>query len=172
MLSQRRIEMRFLKSSRAALVVLLALVGSACGGPVFKQPQVILQNVQIGGLGLSGGTLLVNLEVINPNRFALNAEQLSYELALRDPAEAGDTTWVDFAQGMYDQTFSVAARDTATVQIPVEFSYAGLGSAANSLLRNGTFSYLARGTVDVKTPLGSYGVPFRKRGTVALMGSR
>lgn len=151
---------------------ILAFVLSACGSSVFKQPQVTLEGVQIGGLGLSGGTLLVHLEIINPNRFALNANQLDYQLALRRNGDSGDTTWVDFASGSYDVPFSVAAGDTAQVQIPVEFSYSGIGGAASSLLRSGTFAYRANGTVDVRTPLGRYGVPFNRRGTVTLMGNR
>lgn len=156
---------------RGAVAVLLLAVLAACGGSVFKQPQVTLDNVRLGGLGLSGGTLLVSLEVINPNRFALNADRLRYELSLSDPREAPDTTWVDFAQGIYDQPFSVPAGDTSVVQIPIEFTYSGIGSAANSLLRRGTFTYRARGTVDLRTPLGGYDVPFSKRGTVTLLGS-
>jgi LEA14-like dessication related protein len=150
------------------LVVILA----ACGSSVFKQPQVTLESVQIGGLGLTGGTLMVQLEIINPNRFALNANQLDYDLALRDPREPNDTVWVDFASGIYDVPFTVAAGDTGRVQIPIEFSYAGIGSAANALLRSGTVTYRASGEVDVRTPLGSYGVPFNRRGTVSLMGTR
>lgn len=164
--------MSSIKSLGSAAVLLLTLLTSACGGSVYKQPQITLQNVQLGGLGLRGGTLLVSVEVVNPNRFALNANQLRYELALRDPEIQGDTSWVDFATGVHDVPFAVAAGDTASVQIPVEFTYAGMGGAANALLRSGTFTYRASGTVDVRTPLGSYTVPFQKRGTVALMSSR
>ena len=153
------------------LLLLVALVG-ACASSVFRQPVVTLENVQIGGLGIRGGTLLVNLKVVNPNRFALNASRLTYELAVSDPQEAADTAWIDFADGIYDQPFSVAARDTAVVQIPVEFSYTGLGTGIGSLLSRGTFTYRAAGVVDVRTPLGSYDVPFRKRGTVTLLGTR
>ncbi len=164
--------MRTSKKTRALSLVLLALVLSACGGQVFRQPQVTLQNVQLGGLGLRGGTLLVSLEVVNPNRFSLNANELTYALQLRDPETAGDTTWLDFASGTYDQPFSVGSRDTAQVEIPVEFAYAGLGGAAGSIMRSGTFTYRASGSVDVRTPLGSYAVPFNKRGTVTLMGNQ
>lgn len=156
---------------RIVPAALLALLLAGCGSSVFKQPQVTLEGVQIGGLGLRGGTLMVHLEIINPNRFALNANQLNYELALRDPREPNDTTWVDFASGIYDVPFTVAANDTGRVQIPIEFTYGGIGSAANSLLRSGTFTYRANGVVDVRTPLGTYGVPFNRRGTVSLMGT-
>jgi LEA14-like dessication related protein len=157
---------------RSTLALLLALFAGGCAGAVFNQPQVTLETVQVGGLGLRGGTLLVSLQVVNPNRFSLNANQLTYELALRDTEVESDTAWVDFASGTYDEGFSVPARDTAVVQIPVEFTYNGLGAAAGSLLRAGTFTYRASGTVDVRTPLGTHAVPFRKRGTVTLMSAQ
>lgn len=164
--------MREFRNTLGFLLVALALVASGCGSSVFQQPEVTLENVQIGGLGLSGGTLLVEVEVVNPNRFALTANQLSYDLELRRPGESGDTIWIDFASGVFDESFTVAAGDTGRVQIPVEFSYAAIGSAANSLLRSGTFAYRARGTVDVRTPIGNRGVPFTRQGTVSLLGNR
>lgn len=150
--------------------LLLSLAGCARG--IFRQPVVTLQNVQVAGLGLRGGTLLVNLEVQNPNRFDLNANQLEYQLAIADTEEAGDTAWIDLASGIYAEPFSIGAGETGTVQVPVEFTYAGLGGAASSILRAGTFSYRASGTVDVRTPLGTYDVPFRRGGLVTLVGSQ
>jgi LEA14-like dessication related protein len=151
-----------------ALVMILSL--GACGSRMYKQPEITLQNVQLGGLGLRGGTLLVNVKVVNPNRFALNANSLRYDLSIADSRQADDPTWVEFASGLYDQPFSVSARDSATVQIPVEFTYTGLGSASAAVLRTGTFDYSARGTVDVRTPLGPHTVPFQRRGTVTMLG--
>lgn len=164
--------MRHIRSLRFALLLLGATLSSGCASAVFNQPEVTLQTVQVGGLGIRGGTLLVHVQVINPNRFALSADELTYQLSVSDPEQRNDTTWIDFATGTYDQEFSVGARDTAVVQIPVEFSYAALGAAAGSIARAGTFTYRATGTVDVRTPLGSRQVPFRKRGTVPLLGSQ
>lgn len=153
-----------------SLTALLLVVMTAGCSSVFNQPEVTLQSVQVGGLGLRGGTLLVNVQVVNPNSFSLSADQLNYQLSVSDPEQPQDTTWIDFASGTYGEGFSVGARDTAVVQIPVEFSYAALGAAAGSIARAGTFTYRALGTVDVRTPLGSRQVPFRKHGTVALLG--
>ena len=154
------------------MALALAAVVGGCASSMYEQPQVTLEGVQIAGLGLRGGTLLVNVQVVNPNRFSLNANQLEYQLALSDPQTAGDTTWVDFANGTYDQPFSVGARDSARVQIPVEFSYSGLGAAGGSIMQRGTVTYRASGTVNVRTPIGNREVPFRKRGTVTLLGTR
>ncbi|HEX2091948.1 MAG TPA: LEA type 2 family protein [Longimicrobiaceae bacterium] len=157
---------RFLASLAAAV-----LLGS-CGTFGFREPRVELESVQLGGLGLRGGTLLVSLVVENPNGFSLTAESLSYNLAVRDSETPGDTAWIDFATGTYNRPFTVGAGETETVQIPVEFAYSGLGGAAASILRAGTFDYRASGTVDVQTPIGSRAVPFRKRGTVTMAGVR
>lgn len=146
---------------------LLVMVG--CGGTVFRQPEVTLRNVQLAGLGLRGGTLLVDVEVANPNRFALSANSLDYVLSISDIEASGDTTWFDFASGSYEDDFSIAAGETGSVRIPVEFQYSGLGGAASSLLRAGTFNYRATGTVDVRTPIGSRDVPFRRNGRISLL---
>lgn len=166
------LEVTRMRGANRMLLAALLVMGLASCGRAFRQPEVTLESVRLGGLGLTGGTLLVDLEVVNPNRFALNADRLTYRLALRDPGEESDTTWIDFSSGTHDEPFTVSAGDTARVQIPVEFTYAGLGSAANSLLRSGTFSYRATGVVDLRTPLGGYDVPFSKRGTVTLSGAR
>ena len=117
---------------------------------------------------MRGGTLLVDVEVSNPNRFALNATNLDYVLQISDIKDS-DTTWMDFASGSYEQSFSVASGATESVEIPVEFQYSGLGGAASSLLRAGTFNYRATGTVDVRTPLGNREIPFRRLGRINLL---
>jgi LEA14-like dessication related protein len=160
------------RKSGVLLALLASVLFTGCGTSMVRQPEVTLEGVQLGGLGLRGGTLLVDVQVVNPNRFSLNAHQLQYQLALSEPDIVGDTTWVDFATGTYAQPFSVGAGDTARIQIPVEFSYSGLGAAAGSILNRGTFNYRAVGTVDVRTPLGAHEVPFQKRGTVSLLGTR
>jgi LEA14-like dessication related protein len=152
----------------AALLVAVVLGG--CTSGLYQQPEVTLQNVQLGSLGLRGGTMIVHLRVVNPNRFALNASALRYDLRIADSRQANDTTWIDFASGLFDQPFSVASRDSANVTIPVEFTYGGLGSAAATILRTGAFDYSARGTVDVRTPVGAYTVPFQRRGSMSMLG--
>src|SRR5688572_16534492 len=154
---------------RSVAVGLLAVLPAACGS-AFKQPEVTLENVQLAGLGLRGGTLMVNIRVVNPNRFALNASELVYQLDIANTEIPGDTGWVELASGTYSEPFLVGAGETEQVNVPVEFTYNGLGGAASSVLRAGTFSYRATGTVDVRTPIGTRQVPFRKGGMVSLTG--
>src|SRR5690606_16652058 len=97
----------------SVMVLLLALAG--CGG-AFRQPQVTLENVQLAGLGRRAGTLLVKLEMVNPNRFALNATALEYQVAIADTGEPGDPAWLDPASGVYDEPFSIGPGATELVQ--------------------------------------------------------
>jgi LEA14-like dessication related protein len=149
---------------------LFAVLGG-CGSGLIREPTVNLAGVQLAGLGLRGGTLKVAIEIDNPNRFALSTSEVRYHLAIAEVAAAGDTAWVDLATGSYAGQLSVGAGRSAVVEVPVEFTYAGLGSAAATVLRAGTFKYRATGEVDVGTPLGTRRVPFERGGVVDVVGA-
>ena len=150
-----------------ALAALLFLSACTAG---FRQPQIDLEGIQVAGLGLTGGTVLVNVRIQNPNPIGFRADNLQYELFLRNANAQGDSAWTPFAQGTYTERFNIGAGDTETVQIPVAFTFAQLGSAGQQLLRQGSFQYRAVGNVNVHTSLGGRQVPFRKTGTFTLSG--
>ena len=93
------------------------------------------------GQGLRGGLVYVQLSVVNPNDFPLEATGLTYNLELRDPTTGGDGEWVDLAEGRFGESVRVGARDSSIVEIPVEFTYTGAGAALRSILDRGTLSY-------------------------------
>lgn len=150
-----------------ALGMLLALSACTAG---FRQPTVELEGMQLAGLGLGGGTVLVNLRIQNPNAIGFRAEDLNYELFLRNANAQGDSAWTRFAQGTHTERFEIGANDTETVQIPVAVTFAQLGTAGQQLLRQGSFQYRAVGNVNVRTSFGGRQVPFRKTGTFTLSG--
>ena len=153
-----------------AALAAAALVLSACGGPV-QRPEIDLEGVSLGSVGLSGGTLVANVRVRNPNRFTLRANDLRYQLYLRKAdAQPGDCAWTRFADGVYPDTLTVGAGQTRTFPIPVSFSFGQLAGASRQLIGYGRVDYRAEGTVDVRTPIGTREVPFHKVGTF-MMGS-
>lgn len=153
-----------------ALVVMAAMALSACGGAV-QRPEIELEGVTLGSVGLSGGTLIANVRVHNPNRFNLRASDLRYQLFLRRTgATTQDSAWTPLAEGTYGDTLTVRAGQTRTFGIPVSFGFGQLAGAGRSLMDYGRVDYRAQGTVDVRTPVGTRQVPFRKTGTF-MMGS-
>jgi LEA14-like dessication related protein len=152
----------------AMLAAVMAL--TACSGTV-QRPEIELEGVTLGSVGLSGGTLIANVRVHNPNRFNVRADNLKYQLFLRrNAAGPADSTWTRFAEGTYPDTLNVRAGQTRTFGIPISFSFGQLAGAGRSLLDYGRVDYRAQGTVDVRTPVGTREVPFRKTGTF-VMGS-
>lgn len=154
---------------RTSLLAVLALMtlASACTG--FTKPTIELEGISLGSVGLSGGTLLVNLRVENPNRLGFRADDLRYELFMRAPGgDANAPQWERLAEGVYDEEIVIAARETRTVQVPVEFRLSQLGPAASSIMRSGRLDYRATGTVRVRAAGTSRTVPFSKTGNVML----
>ncbi len=154
---------------RLSLLAFLALA-SACTG--FRQPEIELESVELGSIGLAGGTLMVNVAVTNPNRFGARADHLEYELFLRSPESQQPGGWNRLAAGTFDEPITIGARQTRVIQVPVDFRFADLGGAGTAVLRSGRFDYRATGTARVSAAGVSRDVPFRKTGSVALVGGR
>ncbi|HEV8449432.1 MAG TPA: LEA type 2 family protein [Gemmatimonadaceae bacterium] len=145
-----------MKKLAVKIVLGLTAVVAACsflGKQAFKQPEVTLQKVELVGVGLTGGSLNVDLNVYNPNHYRLDATRLTYEVLLNSDS-------LLLATGAVDNKFTVESEKSSVVQIPVSFTYAGVGSATRSLLNTGVVTYHVRGNVTVGTTVGTFNVPF------------
>ncbi|MGH7447596.1 MAG: hypothetical protein ACRELT_08545, partial [Longimicrobiales bacterium] len=69
--------------SRSLLLPALLLVAS-CSSAV-RQPEVRLESMRVGGLGLRGGTLYAQVYIGNPNGFELQTRSVTYDLQVEDP---------------------------------------------------------------------------------------
>lgn len=158
------------KRIRSVLCAFVAAGVAAACVPDIEEPAVRLVGVRLGGLGVEGGLLYVRLSVVNPNDFALEADGLTYDVDLRDPGAEG-AGWVDVTQGTFQEDVRIEANDSSVIEVPVEFTYRGLGGAVRSLLRTGTVDYRISGTVALQEPLSTE-IPYRHSGTVAVLDSQ
>ena len=142
------------------------ILTSACA-TLFEPPEVRLVSVRLTGLGLGGGTLEAGVVVSNPNRYSLRSSQLSYDLELADPGTAGGRQWTPLAAGQLDREVEVPARDSALVDLPIEFAWDAVGGAIRSLLERGTFDYRVSGELQLRSPIRRT-VPYRRTGTLSL----
>lgn len=158
---------------RTMLLAVLALmtIASSCTG--FRKPIIDLEGVELGSVGLSGGTILVNVRVENPNPVGFRAERVNYELFLRTPRDSADQQgWERLTSGTHEEDIVVRGGETRVVQIPVEFRLSELGPVASSILRTGRFNYRVTGDVQVRAAGSRRTVPFRKTGSMSLLGGR
>jgi len=141
----------------------LCLGGGACAtlrnALQFQTPDVVLQEINITGLGLQGGTLDLVFDVYNPNQYRLRSTRLDVSLAL-----AG----TDFGEALIDKPLDFSPANHSRVVMPVRFSWAGVGAAARSLLQSQELPYGITGAVLLDTPLGERRVQVTGKGTVPL----
>ena len=142
----------------------LALVGlSACAtlrsALSFQEPQLALEEIRVTGLGLTGGTLDIVLDVYNPNEYRLRSTRLELGVDLED---------VHFGDALIDKPLDLSPQNHSQVIVPIRFDWAGVGAAARGLFQRQAVRYGATGAVLVDTPLGEKRIGLRFNGDVPL----
>jgi LEA14-like dessication related protein len=146
----------------SAVTVATAAAGCASiARQAFQEPVVSVRDVRLNGIGLTGGSIDVALAVYNPNNYRLDATRVTYQLLF-------DT--VSFATGALTQRQTVQGRDTLHVNIPVSFTYRGVGEAGRQILNTGSVNYRLLGDVTVGTPVGNFTVPYSTTGRFSTLG--
>jgi LEA14-like dessication related protein len=158
--------MRNTMSRRMKLGTMLiaAAAISACatlGLGSFKEPIVTFKDLRVRGLGLTGGSLDAYLNIYNPNGFKLDATRLTYNVMVGQN---------QLGTGELDSRFTVQNNDSTTVRIPIDFTYAGIGSAARQMMQSGSVPYTVTGDVTVGTPLGNFTRPYTGTGRFSAFG--
>ena len=149
-----------MKRIALSLAVLFATACASLGYGAFKEPVVTYKDAVITGLGMSGGSLEVVLNVYNPNSFRLDGTALTYRISVDS---------VPFGSGMLSERFVVQEGDSAQVRLPLSFTYAGVGQAGRQLIQMGSVQYTVSGEITVGTPLGNFTRPYSGRGRLSTL---
>jgi LEA14-like dessication related protein len=130
--------------------------------PIPEMPSVSLSSVDVEQLTLSGAKLLLELQVDNPNRFALQLDKLDYNLKLNG---------YDVGGGVVNQAVKVKQDGRGVISLPLSlnFSQAGMG-LYKALLGNGV-KYDLSGLMKASGSnpiLSGFTIPLDKKGSVGL----
>jgi LEA14-like dessication related protein len=147
--------------AQAVAVALLALTGCATlrSALNFQEPEIQLQEINITGMGLSGGTLDLVFDVYNPNDYRLRSTRLEVGLDLEGK---------HFGDALIDRPLDLSPTNHSRVVMPVRFEWAGVGAAARGLFTRQALKYGVTGAVLLDTPLGEKRVQLRGSGDVPL----
>ncbi len=140
-------------------VVLLAGCATLRSALSFQEPQMQLKEINVTGMGLTGGTLDLVFDVYNPNDYRLRSTRL--EVAL-------DLEGTHFGDALIDRPLDLSPTNHSQVVMPVRFEWAGVGAAARGLLTRQALRYGVTGAVLLDTPLGDKRVQLRGTGNVPL----
>lgn len=155
------------RALRAAMTSVAALAGATVGCSLFfDAPSVRIAGVRVAGIGLTGATAEIGLEVDNPNRYSLTSNGLEYSLAFEDRDEVADReiAWRTIAEGESREVVKVPGRETSRVQVSVPFRYEDVGRAFQSFLQHRQLRYRLSGALRVDAPVGEVRVPFQETG--------
>lgn len=151
---------------RAKLVVaavIITITATACASgkgsgvvpPPFYRPNVSLRDVKVGGVGITGGSLNVLINVYNPNQYELATPRVAYRVYVDDEP---------IARGIFDADVVLQSLDSVKLRLPASFTYLALGQAGRALLNTGTVNYRIVGNITVGTPYGRYTFPYDRAG--------
>jgi LEA14-like dessication related protein len=145
----------------ATIAIAVALTGCKTLGSAlhFSEPTIALKEIQITGIGLSGGTLDLALDVSNPNDYRLRSTRLELGIDLEN---------VHFGDALLETPLELPSQQHTLVTVPVRFEWAGVGAGARGLLTRQAIRFGLTGTAFLGTPLGDRRVQVRGSGDVPL----
>ena len=127
--------------------------------PVIRVPRVRVAGLKMEQLTLTAASLVLSLEIRNPNSFSLGLEAMEYTL------DVGGERW---AAGRAAKADMIAARGTGGLYLPIMLNLLSAGrTVAEALAKRGPVPYVLDGRVAVATPLPllkSAIVPFHLEG--------
>lgn len=143
------------------LCALLAVAGCATLGRLsFKEPELALQEIDVTGIGLTGGTFDLVFDVWNPNDYRLRSTRLEIGI---------DLEGTHFGDALMDRPLDLSPTNHSRVVVPVRFEWAGVGAGAKALLTRRAVGYAITGAVLLDTPVGDRRVALTGQGNVPLM---
>ena len=149
---------------QGSFALVAALVTIGCGGGLnnFKEPDLTLRQVVVRGVGLTGGSMDLVVDVFNPNGFDLRGTRLQLGFDV-EGSHVGDIT--------YEDEFQVQRGDTTSLVLPLRFNWNGVSSAVRAALGYGDIPYTMRGQATIRTPFGNRVIPFTRQGRAPLTRS-
>lgn len=143
------------------LFALLAVAGCATLGRLsFKEPELALQEIDVTGIGLTGGTFDLVFDVWNPNDYRVRSTRLEIGI---------DLEGTHFGDALLDRPLDLSPTNHSRVVVPVRFEWAGVGAGAKALLTRRAVGYAITGAVLLDTPVGDRRVALTDQGNVPLM---
>lgn len=131
--------------------------------PVLRIPDVSFDGFSVEKMNFSGAEIAVAINVNNPNSFALQARDLSYNLNINGKK---------WAEGVVDKSAEIGAKKTDQIIIPLKISFSEVGMSVFQMLSSGKpFEYDVQGSFTFDTDLPAFKpstLPFNLDGTMDL----
>ncbi|HVK60642.1 MAG TPA: LEA type 2 family protein [Bdellovibrionales bacterium] len=139
-----------------SMLMIVAAIGcSSIAQKIVKEPKVSLAGVNLKDVNSQGGTVVANIQVENPNAFALKVDAVTYDV------EIGGK---HLSRGELEAPASVKGNGKTIVPIPVPVKFSDLFASAMDFIQKKTTKYRVKG----EAKFGVITIPFDNTGDLNL----
>ncbi|ETI62604.1 LEA type 2 family protein [Marinomonas profundimaris] len=145
----------------AAVIVLLSGCSALQKTMEVSKPKALVTGVSVDSLSMEAVTLLVDVEVSNPNSFAIKTAGFDLDFLINDRKIAS------VAQA--DSNLTLPAKGKNSLQLPVTLTFDQVMKSVEGLSTNTEFNYAIDGNVVVNLPvLGDWNMPVSFSGVLPI----
>lgn len=152
------------------LLVAVALGVVAGCATFYDPPEVRVAGVRITSVGLTAGTVSLELEVHNPNARSIRIQGVRYRLDLEglDTADGGDTSEdrVLLTEGFDAEGVVLEGGESTQVAVEMPFEYETVGRTVRALFQGEDVRYHLDAEVRMDGPVGEIRAPIRESGSI------
>lgn len=123
--------------------------------PVPAVPDIALQSVTYDSLSWTGASATLKIDVTNTNAFDIDLSKMGYDLKL-----AGQP----IVSSVVNNAGSFKPGQSRTLEIPISFSPAKLGTSALGMLKGSGASFELSGDMELGTKYGNLSLPYNQSG--------
>jgi LEA14-like dessication related protein len=147
---------RIMKKQYLIILFALSILLVSCLGWVMQNPSFVLREITLKPLSLTEMTLLIGLDVKNPNCFDLTFKSFEYTIYLNNE---------EIGAGHLEQEILIPSSSTTRVMAPISAELKNWGgSVIKAILTGDKLLYKIDGKIDIKTAFGGVKLPFSQEG--------
>lgn len=131
--------------------------------PMVRLPSLVVKRVRVKNIGLTGADIVADIEIQNPNAFALQLEKIKYNFSVNQRKWASINLL---------KSKTISKKGKSILSIPMSVSFTEIGQSAFQLVSGGgEIAYYLDGTLTLGIPewnIRAAPIVFEKKGTVWL----
>ncbi len=127
--------------------------------PLLKKPNLALKSLKTKDLSLTGVSLVLEVEIENPNLLELDVLKFNHNVIL-----SGN----EIAKSLTSAPMKIAKNGKTQLTLPIRVNFLEAGMAIKQVLQGGSVSYQLRGDMLTRLPGGDVALPYDQGGTIQI----
>ena len=154
-LNQKKVRTHF----RILFLFALSISLVSCISWILEKPSFVLREITLSPRSFTEMTLLLGIEVQNPNRLDLTLKSFEYTVYLNNE---------EIGNGRLEKELLIPSSSITRLEAPVVAKFKDLGGSLKNIITGDNLPYKIEGKADVKTVFGSLYFPLSKEGRINL----